>query len=252
MRSAGRFVVKGRWAVVVEHAAGAIWSARLADPASVEDEQVREDGPIILRHHPHEVLLYLLGVPLLGETEPGRDAPDVGVHDDALVHPEGVAEAPFRRLAADAGEGDGLGHGAGNLPAVTLEEGASHALHGAGLVAVEAGGADVFFQLRWIRRGVVLRRAVLLEEPSRDLVHPDVGGLGGEDRRHEQLEGVPPVELGPGVGVLPLEAGYDLGDRGGPGPHDVWAIRILRTIAGHYIPWKECVSDGMVGDRGEP
>ena len=226
----------GRGADVVEHAAWTVGFAGLADPAAVKDEQVGEEGAIFLGDHLQQALLYLFRISLPGETEPVREAPDVGVHDDALVYAEGVAQDHVGRLAADAGEGDELAHGARDLPAVFLEEGAGHPLQGAGLVAVEAGRADVFLQLAGIRPRVVCGGAVLLKEALCDLVHPDVGGLGGEHRRHQKLQGIGPVQLGTGVRVLPLEARYDRGDRGCAGSHGriVWKIRRVRTMAGHY------------------
>src|SRR5919202_3457790 len=132
MKSAGRFVVKGRGADVVEHAVRAVRPARLAYAATVEDKQVGEDGTVLFGNYSQEVLLYLFRVSVLGETEPVRDAPDVGVHDDALVHAESVAEDHVGRLAAYPWEGDELHHGARNLPAVLLEQGTGHTLQGAG------------------------------------------------------------------------------------------------------------------------
>src|SRR5918995_3998257 len=219
-RSAGRgrsggFVKLGRRAEVVEDAFRAQGFAGLAYPAAVEDEQVRKERSLALGDYPEEIPLYLLRIFLLGETEPARDAPDVGVHDDALVHTEGVAQDHVRRLATDAGEGDELGHGAGDLPAVPLEQVARHPLQGAGLVAVEARGADVFLQPGDIGAGVVGGGTVPLEELFGDHVHPHIGGLGGEHGRDQELQRVLPDKLSRGVGVLPFQAGDYLGDRGG-------------------------------------
>src|SRR5919112_5409069 len=132
---------------VAQDAAVAVGLAGLTDAAAVEDEEVREEGTLSFWHHREEVLLYLLRVLLRGEAEPARDAPDMGVDDDALIHAEGVAEDHVGCLAPDAGEGDEPGHGAGHLPGVLLDEGASHAPQGASLVAVEAARADVLLEL---------------------------------------------------------------------------------------------------------
>src|ERR671921_1755256 len=200
---------------VAQDAAVAVGLAGLTDAAAVEDEEVREEGTLSFWHHREEVLLYLLRVLLRGEAEPARDAPDMGVDDDALIHAEGVAEDHVGCLAPDAGEGDEPGHGAGDLSTVLVEQSARHPLQGARLVAVEAGRTYVRFELRRVRSCVVGGGAVLLEQLVGDHVYAHVGRLGGEHGRYQQLKGVLPVQLGPGVRVFVLQAAYDLGDRGG-------------------------------------
>ena len=81
-------------------------------------------------------------------------------------------------------------------------------LQGAGLVAVEAGRADVLFELVGGSIGVVLGRTVLREEALGYPVHLHVGGLGGEHGRHQEFQGIRPVELGARVRVLGLQAGH--------------------------------------------
>src|SRR3712207_783534 len=105
-----------------------LFRSSLATAAAVEDEEVGEDGAILFGNNPQEIPLYLPRVSLFGEAEPVRDAPDVGVHDDALVRAEGVAQDHVGRLASDPGEGNELGHGARDLTPMPLEEGAGHAL----------------------------------------------------------------------------------------------------------------------------
>ena len=109
----------------------------------------------------------------------------MGVHDDALVRAESVAEDHVGRLAADAGQGYELGHRAGYLSPMLFYEDAGHATQGAGLVAVEAGRADVLFELVGGRISVVLGRTVLRKETLGHPVDLHVGGLGGEDGRDQ-------------------------------------------------------------------
>src|SRR5215211_5604961 len=85
------FVLFGRWADIVQDAVWAIRLAGLAGLAPVQDQGVREDGPVFFWHDLHEVLLYLYGVLVPGEAEPAGDAADVGIDDDALVHAERLA-----------------------------------------------------------------------------------------------------------------------------------------------------------------
>ena len=190
MRSAGRFVVSGRRANIVEDAVRAVWLSGLACSATVEDQEVGEDGPVFLRHYLHEILFDLHGISTLREAEPVRDAADVGVDDDAFVHAEGVAKNDVGRLAADSGQRHELPHGARNLSGVLLHEGAGHAPQGAGLVTVETRGTDVLLELLGGGVGVVFGLAVLREEALRHPVHLHIRGLGREHGRHQELEGV--------------------------------------------------------------
>ena len=56
------------------------------------------------------------------------------------------------------------------------------------LVAVEARRADVLLEDLEVGLGEVLRAAVLFEELRRHNVHPVISALGGEDRRHQELQ----------------------------------------------------------------
>src|SRR5829696_2318878 len=201
------FVLASRGADIVEYAVRAVCPAGLARSASVEDQEVGEDGPVFFWYYLHEVLLDLHGILTLGEAEPARDTADVGVHNDALVRAESVAEDHVGRLAADAGQGYELGHRAGDLSRVLLYEGAGHAPQGAGLVAVEAGRADALFELVGGRISVVLSRTVLREQALGHPVDLHVCGLGGEDGRYQEFQGVGPVELGARVRVRGLQTG---------------------------------------------
>src|SRR4051812_35417237 len=116
------FVLRSRGADVVEDAVRAVWFTGLAGAASVQDQEVREDGPVSLWHDLHEVLLYLHRVFVIRQAEPSRDAADVGIDDYALVHTEGVAQNDVGRLAADAGQRHELLHGAGHLSPVLIHE----------------------------------------------------------------------------------------------------------------------------------
>jgi hypothetical protein len=47
------------------------------------------------------------------------------------------------------------------------------------------------------------------KELAGSLVYLAVGGLGGEDHRNKQLEGVPEVQEGPGIGIAGVEDAVD-------------------------------------------
>src|SRR3989449_5046480 len=79
---------------------------RDAHLAAVQDQQVREHGPLVARQELHQVPLDLLGRVLAREAQQPADAVHVRVHDHALALPEPAAQHDVRGLAADAGEPD--------------------------------------------------------------------------------------------------------------------------------------------------
>ena len=83
----------------------------------------------------------------------------------------------------------------GTSPAEALDERRRHPDQALRLVLVEAGRPDDLLDIGRVGAGEVLRCRVLGEQDRRDHVHPDVGGLGGQDRRGEQFEGIGVVEL---------------------------------------------------------
>lgn len=181
-----------------------------ADGPAVVDEEVRPEGPLVLRDDLGEVVLDLDGVGgVLGEAEAVGEARDVRVDGDALVDSEGVSEDDVGGLSADAGEGVEGFHGLGDLAAVVGDEGLGHGDDGLGLVAVEAGGLDVPLELGLGDLGVGCDVGVLLEEGFGDDVDADVGALCGEDGGDEELERAGEVQRALCVGVGGLEEGED-------------------------------------------
>src|SRR6266699_1769945 len=194
----------------IDHALLALRAPCDADAAPMQDEGVREPGPLVARHQRHQVALDLLRCFLFRETEQRRQALHVRVHYDPFTLPEPGAQHHVRGLAPHPGELDQLLHGIRHLAPVALQERLRHPDDRFRLVAEEPGAVNILLEDLGIRRGVVLRRLVLCEQRRGDDVDPSVRGLSGEDRRDEQLERVRVVERAHGVGVGPLEAGDDL------------------------------------------
>src|SRR5437764_7197803 len=92
--------------------------ARDAHPPPVEDQRMREPGPLVARHQPHQVPLDFHGIRLTCEAEQGGQALHVCVHHDPFVLPEPGAEYHVRALAADSRELDQGLHGGGPLAPV--------------------------------------------------------------------------------------------------------------------------------------
>src|SRR5205823_1469535 len=79
--------------------------ARDAHPPPVEDQRMREPGPLVARHQPHQVPLDFHGIRLTCEAEQGGQALHVRVHHDPFVLPEPGAEYHARGLAAQRASG---------------------------------------------------------------------------------------------------------------------------------------------------
>ena len=115
--------------------------------------------------------------------------------------PEGVAEHDVRRLPPDARQSDEVAKGLRDVSAVVLAQGRRQPQAGLRLGAVEPEGPEDRLQLAWIRRRHRRGSRETREELGGDGVDPRVGGLGGEDRRHEQFEGVREIQRACGVRV---------------------------------------------------
>src|SRR5947199_2271554 len=199
-----------RRAEVRHRADGAFGLAGLAGLPAVILEQQGEARPLLARQEIDQIPLDLLRVLLLGEEEPAGEALDVGVHGDPLVAAEGVPQHHVGRLPPHPGERHQGLHGVRHLAAVLGHEGHTEILQGPRLVAVETGLADHLLQLREVRRGEVAGRGVAPEERRGDLVDLLVRALGGQDGRHQELEGALEVEGDPGPRKLPPEPRQDL------------------------------------------
>src|SRR5207302_8608263 len=83
--------------------------ARDAHPPPVEDQRVREPGPLVASHQPHQVSLDFHGIRLAREAEQGGQALYVRVYHDHFVLPESGDEYHVRCIMAYAREhGRGL------------------------------------------------------------------------------------------------------------------------------------------------
>ena len=162
-----------------------------------------DEDPVLLGEEGLEVLPDPLRGLCLGEAEPPGEAGHVGVHGDPR-HPKGRPQHHGGRLPAHPGKAhEGLillGH----LSPVLLHEPPRQGHEVLRLGAVKPDAADVGLHLLGggLRQGLGVGKAG--EEGRGGLVHAFIGGLGGEDRGHEELEGVlvPKLRAGPGVGGL--------------------------------------------------
>ena len=87
---------------MVEGTVRAVGLARLADAAPVEDQKMREESPVPLRHDLDEVTFYLLWVVLVTQAETVGEASDVCIYDHAFVYAESIAQDYVRGLTSYA------------------------------------------------------------------------------------------------------------------------------------------------------
>ena len=139
----------------------------------------------------------------------------MGVHDDAFGFAVGYAEDDAGGLAGGTGDGEEFGHGLRDFAVELLGDDAACALNRLGFVVIEAGGTDEFFEgFDWCC-GHGCGRGVGGEEFRGDHVDADVGALGAQDGRDEELPGVFVDEGALDVGVGVVEDLQDLSDAGG-------------------------------------
>lgn len=197
---------------VFQKTIGAFRLAGNAEGASVQDDLVREDNPLVPRDDAHKVLLDVLGIVVGGQLQPARDAVDVSVHDDAFGLVEPGAENDIRRLAGDAGQREELIHVVGNLAAEIVDYRLCCSDDGLRLVPEEAGGLDVGLKLFGSEGGEILNSRIFLEQAGGDHVHAGVGALRREDGSHEEFPCTAVVESAGRCRISCVEALQDIGN----------------------------------------
>jgi len=167
----------------------------------VQDQPVREHGPVLAGEQRHQILFDLHRILLPGETEPQGHPPDVGVDDHPFLHAEGVAEDHVRGLAADPGQSEQAFHRLRHPAVECLDQPRAAPEDRPGLVAEEAGRLDASLEFLLAECEVILRRAARAEQLGCDHVDPNIGALGREHRGDVELQRVGVVERAPGIGV---------------------------------------------------
>ena len=98
-------------------------------------------------------------------------------------------------FATDAGQRGEVVEIAGDAAVMIGGENADQGIEVFGFVAVEAEGADVFFEFVQGTGEKVVKGRVMLKEGLGDNIDLAIGGLGAEDGSHEELKGVGIVEF---------------------------------------------------------
>jgi len=109
-----------RGADIREHARLAPWHSCYTDPAAMENQQVRNERPVIPWDERHENLFYFDGVSLVGESKPDTKPAHVSVDDNSIIDIECIAKHDVRSLSSHTGKIHQLFHCRGNVSAMTL------------------------------------------------------------------------------------------------------------------------------------
>ena len=128
------------------------------------------------------------------ETKALRDADDVRIDRDAFVFTKTRPQNDRCGLAADSLECIELRHRLRNLAVMLIDQSLAHFLDESGFVAIGAAGMDIVFELFARDADIVLGCLEFFVERLRDDVHSNIGTLGAQDGRDQEIERRAPVE----------------------------------------------------------
>ncbi len=177
----------------------------------MKDEQVRQQRPILLREEGHQHLLNLYRVGLTGKAQPNAEPADMSVDNDAFIDAESVAEYDIGGLSSDSWKFDERVHRLRYLSLMAFHDRGGHPEKALRLVAEKTGALDQLLENLRISRSQGSSGRECPEQPGGDHVDAFIGALRAQDSCDEQLERGIEIELAVGVGILPLEAGQNLG-----------------------------------------
>lgn len=106
----------------------------------------------------------------MSKPKPLAQPRNVSVHHDSKVDSKGVAEDDVGCFSADACQRNQFTHGLRNFSVELFRQSGAACLDVFGLAAKEANAADLKFQFRQRRLGIIASRAILFEEGRRDSV----------------------------------------------------------------------------------
>ena len=156
-----RFV--GRIADVCQGALCAQGVAGDADGSAKQNDLMAEGNPPVLRDHPHQILFDFFRRLLVGQFQPVGDSEDVRIHHDAAGDAVGRPQDHVGGFARDAGQRKQFIHCSRDFSPEVLHDlggGADDVLR---LVAVEACGTNLPFQILLRQAHVILGGGVFAE-----------------------------------------------------------------------------------------
>src|SRR5580704_14670244 len=154
-----------------------------AELASVPDDLVGKEDPLVARDNAHQILLNFLWVVIGCEFEAPRDAVYMSVDNHAFGLFKPCAEHDVGCFAGNAGKGEKVFHVVGHLASEIGDDLFCGPHDRFGFVAEEAGGTDIRLKLRGRECSKGLHGRILAEPLRGHAVDVGVGGLSGEDGR---------------------------------------------------------------------
>ncbi len=188
-------------------ASAAIGLSGFADSSPVEDQKVAKHGPsapFSFWNDLNQIEFELIGIGVFGQEQPAAKTYYVRIAYDAL-NAECVAQHDVCGFSSDACKGQQLVHGIWHLAFEIVNEFLAAVFNVPGFVSVEAGRADVIFELLLWGGGPVGGLVVFFEQVLCYDVNPYVGALGGEDGCDKKLERVSEIQRDCCIGVCPFQ-----------------------------------------------
>ena len=153
------------------------------------------------------------GIHMLAGTDAGAiaDSEDMGIDRLRRITPPHIQDN-VSRLAPHARQRLQCCAGIGHLTIVVFHQNTAQFYDILGFLAEQADGLDVLNQALFTQIQHFLRRVSNLEQLSRDLVYPRIGGLRRKGNGHDQSIDVYVLQLALGFGVDLVKARKDLAD----------------------------------------
>lgn len=170
------------------------------------DQPVAQVNPFLLRKEEHQVLFDFHRIFFGTQPQSVAEPFDVGIdhHSGASTHRR--AENAIGRFPPDARQLDQPFHFIGHLALMFGRENAATLADILRFVPIKPGALDHFFQIVKRSFGEILGRGIFFEQRGGHLIDADVGALGREDRRDEQLQRGIIRQAASGVGIAFFQA----------------------------------------------
>ena len=128
------------------------------------DQERCQLAPVLPWESVHQIALDLFGRFLPGEPESACEPQYVGIDSDTFVFSEDDREDDGRSFPTDAGQFCECLHGIGHLPAMILDQQATHFLDVPRFAMKRSTGMDIVLEFDARNREVILRRLIFFIE----------------------------------------------------------------------------------------
>jgi hypothetical protein len=147
----------------------------------VQDDKIAEVIPFLPGKDPHQILLDLDSILVLGQAKQSSNTLDVRIDNDPGIDAICSPHYAIRSFPADSRECDQILERSWHLSRMTFDNGLTTSSYVLCLHAEEAGRTNLLFKLRNIGRSHRLWVRILLEQAGSDHIDPHIRALGRED-----------------------------------------------------------------------